>query len=429
MNTYQQENPNNFQLLSLLKQRYPNHYIKSLNVFHRSHKTSLQELTTDLIPWIEKCTASKLSRDCYSLHQKIEWILSGRVDFPQCKLCGKPISNQSRFNSTRGYCDTCSKDCAKALKGKRYRETISHIPDFYNKRTKNTIESNLKKYNVKNVFQLKSTKEKIKQTTARNHGDPNFRNVKQARETRLDRYGKWEAPTTNDKRKETFLKHYGKDHNMKCDIGKLEFKNAFKEKYGVQNPGQLDSTKEKVKATCIRRYGESSYMKTQMFASQSKATCLQKYGVDHPSQCPEIQQKMHFKYFYDNKFFDSSPEIAFYIWLKDNNKDFEYQPKVDLWYEFEGKQHNYCPDFIVDGQLVELKGDQFLKEDGTWQNPYDHLKDALYEAKRQCCIANNVKVLYSADYQKYIDYVYQRYGKDFLMKFKRDVNKIDNEIH
>ena len=64
--------------------------------------------------------------------------------------------------------------------------------------------------------------------------------------------------------------------------------------------------------------------------------------------------------------------------------------------EFDGKTHFYLPDFLVDGQLVELKGDQFLKDDGTWKNPYDHGQDALYEAKHQCLVKNNVVILNSA---------------------------------
>ena len=30
------------------------------------------------------------------------------------------------------------------------------------------------------------------------------------------------------------------------------------------------------------------------------------------------------RYVYDGRSFDSKPEIAFYVWLKDNGMDFEY---------------------------------------------------------------------------------------------------------
>lgn len=38
------------------------------------------------------------------------------------------------------------------------------------------------------------------------------------------------------------------------------------------------------------------------------------------------------------------------------------------------------------------------------QNPYNHKLDGLYEAKHQCMLSNNVKILRSKDYQQYIDY-------------------------
>ena len=75
------------------------------------------------------------------------------------------------------------------------------------------------------------------------------------------------------------------------------------------------------------------------------------------------------------------------------------------------------PDFKVDGQFIELKGDQFFK-DGKMQNPYDHSQDLLYEAKHQCMIKNNVKILRPVDYQKYVDYITAKYGKTYLKQFK-----------
>ena len=65
------------------------------------------------------------------------------------------------------------------------------------------------------------------------------------------------------------------------------------------------------------------------------------------------------------------------------------------------------PDFKVENKLYEIKGDQFLKPDGTWQCPYNHLVDDVYEAKHQCLIKNNVNILYKEDYKKYLNYVTQ----------------------
>ena len=81
--------------------------------------------------------------------------------------------------------------------------------------------------------------------------------------------------------------------------------------------------------------------------------------------------------------FDSGPEIAYYIWLSDNNIEFTYQPKVSFKYLAEnGKEHLYIPDFQVGQDFVEIKGDQYLdKLTGKWVCPYDHSIDDHYEAK------------------------------------------------
>ena len=54
---------------------------------------------------------------------------------------------------------------------------------------------------------------------------------------------------------------------------------------------------------------------------------------------------------------------------------FEYQPNVMLEYEFDGKLHMFHPDFLVNGRLYEVKGDQFFRmNESTGQeemfNPY-----------------------------------------------------------
>lgn len=89
---------------------------------------------------------------------------------------------------------------------------------------------------------------------------------------------------------------------MKSPVGRLEFTNAFYEKYEAHNPGQV----------------------------------------------PEIRRKAAAKYSYDNNRFDSAPEVAFYIWLKDNNKQFTYHPDEFLSYDFNGIAYRYFPDFKVE---------------------------------------------------------------------------------
>ena len=116
--------------------------------------------------------------------------------------------------------------------------------------------------------------------------------------------------------------------------------------------------------------------------------------------------------------FDSSFELAIYIWCKDHKIEFEYQPNVIFTYEHDGIVRTYEPDFVIEGKVIEVKGDHFFKEDGTMQNPWDHSLDALYEAKHQCMLKNNVEIWKMPDCQIYVDYVSTTYGKDYLKQFK-----------
>ena len=54
-------------------------------------------------------------------------------------------------------------------------------------------------------------------------------------------------------------------------------------------------------------------------------------------------------------------------------------------------------------------------------NPYDRSQDVLYESKHQCMKDNNIIILKSKDYQKYLDYISEKYGKDYLKQFKNNI--------
>ena len=201
------------------------------------------------------------------------------------------------------------------------------------------------------------------------------------------------------KAKETFIEHYGVDNNMKSERGQQEHKKSMQDKYGVDYTWQLSSVQEKSTQTNLNKYGfeiaiKNYEIKKKAFNNRTKS------------------------YYYTNIHFDSAPELALYIYLTDNNVKFEYQPNASFSYKFNNIEHKYFPDFKIENDFYEIKGSQFLKKDGTWQNPFDHSQDLLFEAKHQCALSNNVIILYSENYQKYLDYVDQKYGKGYLCKFK-----------
>lgn len=247
--------------------------------------------------------------------------------------------------------------------------------------------------------QKEISKLKRQETCLKLYGDKNYNNKEQAQQTMLERYGgcyTLNNPVLKEKVQRTNLERYGGISPMCSE----EVQKKSKVNY-IQNNGGIGFASESVKSTFKKNYKE-------------------KFGVEWSSQNPLVRRKQATKYKYENINFDSKPEIAYYIWLKDNNIDFEYQPNVKFEYLYENKLYYYIPDFKVENEYIEIKGLQFFKNydiNETMINPFDRTQDAKYEAKHQCMIKNNVKIL--TDTKIYENYVKNKYGRTYLDSFKR----------
>lgn len=213
-------------------------------------------------------------------------------------------------------------------------------------------------------------------------------------------------------------------HEEKMRIALEKRKQTNLKRYGLENTGgmnrkleteeQKKSRIEKSRKTKLERYGNAGYGNP----TKGKATKLERYGDANYNN----QKLSKRKYLYDNIYFDSSWEIAFYIYLKDNQIAFEFHPDIFFKYDFNGKQHNYYPDFIVNNMPIELKGSQFFCN-GTMINPFDRSQDELYKAKYNCMIKNHVKIISNNEIKPYIDYINRTYGRAFLKECRVHANK------
>lgn len=197
-------------------------------------------------------------------------------------------------------------------------------------------------------------------------------------------------------------------------------------KYGVTNGGASAAAREKINNTMQKHYGQH-YFATDTFKEIKEAIKQSKGYFPDQFGSPEHEQAMlnkygrvrccNTRYFYDNYYFDSFPELALYLYCQATGKSIIREPSK-LTFIYNNQKFNYVPDFLIEGQLVEIKGEQFLAEDGSWYNPYKPELSALMEAKHQCAIANNVKILYAKDYQQYLDWFKESgYNKDdYLIK-------------
>lgn len=100
------------------------------------------------------------------------------------------------------------------------------------------------------------------------------------------------------------------------------------------------------------------------------------------------------KGWYKGIFCDSSWELAYVIYCIDNNIPIK-RNTVHRHYIWNNKQENYIPDFIVNNDIVEIKG---YKSD-RWLAKLKYNPD--------------IKVLYKNELNKIFEYVINKYGKNY----------------
>ena len=104
---------------------------------------------------------------------------------------------------------------------------------------------------------------------------------------------------------------------------------------------------------------------------------------------------------YHNIHCDSSWELAFIIWNEEHGHIIErnYEARI---YEYNGEIKKFYPDFLVDKkELVEIKG----------------INDDI--AKAKLLYNQDVKFLYRKDIKKFIDYVKEKYGNNFINLYEK----------
>lgn len=166
-----------------------------------------------------------------------------------------------------------------------------------------------------------------------------------------------------------------------------------------------------MKATCKSTLGVENASQSEAIKEKKRNTNNKHWGVDNFSKSPLFSAFHRKRIFHDGLYFDSNWEVKVYDYLKENHIPFEYSPKISLPYEYDGRTFTYHPDFLVDGIIYEVKGDQFFRiNESTGQeemfNPYrkQEWSDEQYawvcgkfNAKFQCMIKNNVRILRDAD--------------------------------
>lgn len=246
-------------------------------------------------------------------------LINGIESIGICKQCK---INATKFNNNKwGYLDYCSVKC------QRNSETVCE----------KLSEAIQKKYGegIVNPFQATEVKERIKNT---------------------------------------MLKKYGVDHNLKSQQVKDKIKTNNIEKYGVENYVQTDEYRKKYRKKMLERYGVEHFSQTNEFKNSARKTFLRRYGVEHPMKNAEfvenVLRKIHkFKDFtlpsgsivklqgYETyaltkllEKYDES-EIIF------SKKEICKKVGFIEYFDFNNVKRTYFPDFYIEKEnlLIEVK--------------------------------------------------------------------------
>ena len=110
---------------------------------------------------------------------------------------------------------------------------------------------------------------------------------------------------------------------------------------------------------------------------------------------------------YENYWCDSSYELAFVIYNIEHNILFE-RNKEGFEYYWNSKKHLYYPDFIINGEYIEIKG-----------------RETKQDIVKYTSIDKPLKILKRKNINHVFNYVIEKYGKDFIKLY---TNNPHNEL-
>jgi hypothetical protein len=229
------------------------------------------------------------------------------------------------------------------------------------------------------------------------------------------------SPESKEKRKKTMLEKYGVTSNF----SKERARESLQKKYGVDNVSELNwvrkkqssshqsrtedqirESNEKRKKTCLKKFGHTTNMKDPPTIEKMLNTRLEKYGTRGN---PNSGRKM---YSFEGMRFDSSYELAYFLWMKDQGIVLERNTSP-ISYSSYGVVHQFYPDFVhPDGHLIEVKGEHLMKgvfgKNSRTLDKYQQTKDT---------------VEWITDISDYTSYMVKSFGRNWKKKFSDLTNE------
>lgn len=357
---------------------------------------------------IVKCSCPQCGQNYTRKVQRLKWPTT-------CKSCSLKNSKKSISDSTReklkiavkrAMNDPLVKEKIRHTMMQRYGiESYTQSDDFKNKAEKTIIDRYGSRHNA-GVEQFKNWKNSVSNEDYQNWID----SAKKSREkTNFERFGvkcNLQSEDTKEKSRLSMLKRFGVENSMQSEEVKSKARETYKKHLGVDNPFKSEAVKNKAKYTMIKRYGAPSWQQSDegraFFRDNWVNNCKDK--IKHKS------------YSFDGCVFDSSWELAYYIWLKDHSIQFTFHSERFEYFDSNGYSHFYYPDFNVCGNIVEIKGDHLMDCNGNVLN-----NDKTVNMEKSILMRElGVYVIHGEEAKKYIKYVCDIYGDSFLGNCKNE---------
>ena len=142
------------------------------------------------------------------------------------------------------------------------------------------------------------------------------------------------------------------------------------------------------------------------YENHKHKTCSKKCGIKHMQMTMKnkgqytiggyvpFSCRSHHGY-YKGIYCDSTYELAYLIYCLDHNIDIK-RCDESFEYEYDGKKHKYHPDFVVNGEIIEIK------------NYYREINDIKLKA-----VNRPIKILYYDDLKDIFEYISLTYNKKY----------------
>lgn len=246
---------------------------------------------------------------------------------------------------------------------------------------------------------------------------------------------------------------YSNDCSRECryKILKIKRDKTIKEKYGVDNPYQLESVKADIRKKLKERYGGYTWERSSSTYNKFKNTMIERYGVENPMHSEICLKRLENTFI--KKYGVTSPWINKDIWMKcfntqnKNKKGTLYSMEENRIYDklcllygkdnvvrqYKSKDYPYNCDFYISTT------DTYIEYNGYWthgSHPYNknNIKDIITKVKIIRKYNNDPQwIWWTKDVEKIncakrnnLNYIMWYNMKEFECWFNKQINKNKN---